>query len=151
MIVDNAIYVDGRRAAEPLLLPRDPRGGPPSGWVGLDRAALAHRGGVLLGGRGVRATPAGRGGRRQGPQWPKLERYDGTLFVVLRPARYVDETETVEFGEVHVFVGEDFVVHGPPGEASELGEGANPAGGRPRATAAGTGGGPLRRHGQGGR
>ena len=38
-------------------------------------------------------------------QRPKLERYDGTLFVVLRPSRYIDKTETVEFGEVHVFVG----------------------------------------------
>ena len=33
-------------------------------------------------------------------QRPKLERYGETLFLVLRPARYVDETETVEFGEV---------------------------------------------------
>ncbi len=32
------------------------------------------------------------------------------LFVVLRPARYVEETETVEFSEAHVFVGEGFVV-----------------------------------------
>ncbi len=43
------------------------------------------------------------------------------LFVVLRPARYVDETETVEFGEVHLFVGEDFVVTVRHGEASGLG------------------------------
>ena len=43
-------------------------------------------------------------------QRPKLERYDDTLFVVLRPARYLDETEEVEFGEVHVFVGPDFVI-----------------------------------------
>lgn len=55
-------------------------------------------------------------------QRPKLERYDGTLFVVLRPARYLDETETVEFGEVHLFVGEDFVVTVRHGEASELGK-----------------------------
>jgi magnesium transporter len=54
-------------------------------------------------------------------QRPKLERYDGTLFVVLRPARYIDKTETVEFGEVHVFVGEGFVVTVRHGEASELG------------------------------
>ena len=38
-------------------------------------------------------------------QRPKLERYGDTLFFVLRPARYIDETETVEFGEVHVFAG----------------------------------------------
>jgi len=43
-------------------------------------------------------------------QRPKLERYGNTLFVVLRPARYVDPTEVVEVGEVHVFIGEDFVI-----------------------------------------
>jgi len=29
---------------------------------------------------------------------------------VLRPARYLDDTETVEFGELHVFTGRNFVV-----------------------------------------
>jgi magnesium transporter len=43
-------------------------------------------------------------------QRPKLERYGDTLFVVLRPARYLDDVEEVEFGELHVFVGRDFVV-----------------------------------------
>lgn len=40
----------------------------------------------------------------------KLERYGSTLFAVLRPARYVDESEEVEFGELHVFIGANFVV-----------------------------------------
>jgi magnesium transporter len=43
-------------------------------------------------------------------QRPKLERYDDTLFVVLRPARYLDAPEQVEFGEIHVFVGPNFVL-----------------------------------------
>ena len=43
-------------------------------------------------------------------QRPKLERYDDVLFTVLRPARYIDEDERVEFGEIHVFTGPDFVV-----------------------------------------
>ncbi|GAB3293737.1 magnesium and cobalt transport protein CorA [Parasphingorhabdus pacifica] len=43
-------------------------------------------------------------------QRPKLERYGETLFVVLRPARYVDTTESIEIGEVHVFVGPDFLI-----------------------------------------
>lgn len=43
-------------------------------------------------------------------QRPKIERYDDVLFVVLRAANYVDETETVEFGELHVFVGPNFVI-----------------------------------------
>ena len=43
-------------------------------------------------------------------QRAKLERYGATLFCVLRPARYIDETETVAFDEVHVFAGPHFVI-----------------------------------------
>jgi magnesium transporter len=43
-------------------------------------------------------------------QRPKLERYGEMLFLVLKPARYIDDTETVEFGEVHVFAAPAFVV-----------------------------------------
>lgn len=43
-------------------------------------------------------------------QRPKLDRYDDMLFMVLRPARYVDEQDNVELGEIHVFVGPDFVI-----------------------------------------
>lgn len=40
----------------------------------------------------------------------------------MEPARYLDETEAVGFGETHVFVGEDFVVTVRHGEDSDLGE-----------------------------
>jgi magnesium transporter len=53
-------------------------------------------------------------------QRPKLERYDETLFVVLRAAHYVDATEEVEFGEVHVFVGPDFVITVRHSESPDL-------------------------------
>ena len=53
-------------------------------------------------------------------QRPKLERYGDTLFCVLRPARYIDETETVEFGELHVFAGADFVITVRHGEVAGL-------------------------------
>ncbi|HEY7735738.1 MAG TPA: magnesium and cobalt transport protein CorA, partial [Candidatus Limnocylindrales bacterium] len=43
-------------------------------------------------------------------QRPKLERYGDTLFVVLRAATYLDKQEEVEFGEIHVFVGPNFVL-----------------------------------------
>jgi magnesium transporter len=54
-------------------------------------------------------------------QRPKLERYGDTLFVVLRAARYLDDVEEVEFGEVHVFVGPDFVITVRHSEAPDLG------------------------------
>jgi len=55
-------------------------------------------------------------------QRAKLERYGDTLFCVLRPARYIDEAETVEFGEVHVFAGPQFVITVRHGEAPDLGD-----------------------------
>ncbi|MGH9030827.1 MAG: magnesium/cobalt transporter CorA [Acidimicrobiia bacterium] len=53
-------------------------------------------------------------------QRPKLEMYDESIFVVLKSARYVDEMEVVEFGEIQIFVGDGFVVHVRHGEASPL-------------------------------
>lgn len=43
-------------------------------------------------------------------QRPKLERYDGSLFVVLRTARMNDETRRIESGETHIFAGDRYLV-----------------------------------------
>jgi magnesium transporter len=53
-------------------------------------------------------------------QRAKLEQYGDTLYLVLRPARYIDETETVEFGELHVFAGPRFVITISHGAVSDL-------------------------------
>jgi len=53
-------------------------------------------------------------------QRPKLERYGETLFVVLRAARYLDHLEEVEFGELHVFIGPDFVITVRHAESPDL-------------------------------
>jgi magnesium transporter len=53
-------------------------------------------------------------------QRPKVERYGDTLFVVLKVAHYVEEKEQVEFGEIHAFVGSDFVITVRYGGADEL-------------------------------
>jgi magnesium transporter len=37
-------------------------------------------------------------------------RYGDSLFVVLKAARYLDEAEKVDFSEIHVLVGKDFIV-----------------------------------------
>ena len=122
MIVDNAIYVDGHRTAEPGTLQetyeavRERHG---VAWIGLYKPTEEEFSSVAnefdLHGLAVEdATEA--------HQRPKLERYGGTLFVVLKPARYLDEEERVEFGEVHAFVGEDFVVTVRHGEAPDLSE-----------------------------
>ena len=52
---------------------------------------------------------------------PKVETYEGGItFVVLRTARYVDEREEVEFGEVSIFVGPGFIITVRQGVASDL-------------------------------
>ena len=64
-------------------------------------------------------------------QRPKFERYGDTLFIVLRPARYVDENETVVFGEIEIFVGPSFVISVRHGDAPDLGHVRRTLEGRP--------------------
>ena len=54
-------------------------------------------------------------------QRPKLEIYEGLLFVVLKTSRYVDPEAVFEFGEVMVFVGHDHVVTVRHGADCDLG------------------------------
>jgi magnesium transporter len=65
----------------------------------------------------------------QAHQRPKLERYDETLFLVLKTVNYVPHDslvlsrEVVETGEIMIFVGGDFVVtvrHGEHGRLSDV-------------------------------
>jgi magnesium transporter len=53
-------------------------------------------------------------------QRPKIEAYGKDLFVVLKTARYIDESETVEFAEIQLFVGDSYVVTVRHGEGSSL-------------------------------
>ena len=53
-------------------------------------------------------------------QRPKLEIYDDTLLLVLKPARYYDRTDDIELGEILIFAGDGFVVVVRHGEATEL-------------------------------
>jgi magnesium transporter len=43
-------------------------------------------------------------------QRPKLERYPGVTFAVIKPVWYVDTDEVVEVGELAIFLGESFVI-----------------------------------------
>jgi magnesium transporter len=56
----------------------------------------------------------------QAHQRPKFERYGDTLFVVLKAARYVDELEEVDFGELHLFLGRNFVITVRHAESPDL-------------------------------
>jgi magnesium transporter len=119
-LVDNAVYVNGHRSADPTSLEetyeilRERHG---LAWIGLYRPDADEIRSVAnefnLHGLAVEDAVSAH-------QRPKLERYDRTLFVVLRPARYLDATEQVEFGELHVFAGPDFVVTIRHAEAPDL-------------------------------
>jgi magnesium Mg(2+) and cobalt Co(2+) transport protein (corA) len=113
-VVDNAIYVDGRRAVVPDSLDhtfselrRCPDEGHSFCWIGMLRPneqeikAVADE--FSLHSLAVEDTVTAH-------QRPKLERYGDIVFVVLRPTRYVDSVEVVEIGEVHLFLGPDFVI-----------------------------------------
>ena len=53
-------------------------------------------------------------------QRPKLERYEDSLFLILKTLWYVDEEDAVETGEINLFIGRDFIVSVRHGEGSEL-------------------------------
>jgi magnesium transporter len=55
-------------------------------------------------------------------QRPKLEEYGHSLFFVFKPARYHDDTEEVEFGEILVFMGPGFLITVRHGDTTELRE-----------------------------
>jgi magnesium transporter len=120
MIVDNAIYVDGRRTEEPGSLQetyeavRQRRG---VAWIGLYKPTEEEFASVV---REFGLHPLAVEDPSKAPLRTKLERYDGTLFLALKAARYLDESDTVEFGEVDAFVGEHFVVTVLRGEPAAL-------------------------------
>ena len=55
-------------------------------------------------------------------QRPKLEVYDGVVFVVLKPVRYVDHEEVVDVTEIALFLGLNFVVTVRHGHSDVLGQ-----------------------------
>jgi len=55
-------------------------------------------------------------------QRPKLETYGETLFIVLKPARYIDSQEIVTLTEIMLFLGDGFLISVRHGESSILGD-----------------------------
>ncbi|MGB3328999.1 MAG: magnesium/cobalt transporter CorA [Thermomicrobiales bacterium] len=120
MIVDSAVYIDGKRMAQtpPIAdvyeVCQDLGG---IAWIGLYKPTEAE---FKLIADEFDLHELAIEDAVQAHQRPKLERYGNTLFVVLSAARYDDKSETVEFAELHVFVGPDFVITIRHGDGSEL-------------------------------
>jgi magnesium transporter len=113
MIVDCAHYKDGRRQSEGKMDPSEAasicrNGGNGFVWLGMFEPSPEELAGVqkTFGLHELAVEDAQSFHLR-----PKVETYEGGVtFVVLRTARYVDETEEVEFGEVSIFVGPGFII-----------------------------------------
>jgi magnesium transporter len=121
VIVDCAHYRDGRRQNEGKL-PLDVAASCVVGdgdfvWLGLFEPTVEelHDVGERFGLHELALEDAYRAHQR-----PKLEDYDDSYFVVLRPARYDDDREEVEFGEIMLFLSSTYVIAVRHGEASGL-------------------------------
>ena len=110
-MVDAGVYVAGRRVGSPKTVAETTqvlRSTPEAlAWIGLFRPTDAQFRPVAeeFGLHELAVEDAIVAHQR-----PKLERYGDTLFVVLRAASYLDTEEEVEFGEIHIFVGPNFVL-----------------------------------------
>jgi magnesium transporter len=121
VIVDCAVYVKGRRRPGDLQLDdalEAARADPHNFvWIGLHAPTDAEFSAVtdefLL-------HPLAVEDAIHAHQRPKLEVYDDTLFVVAKTARYDDPSESIEFAEIQIFAGRNFVVSVRHGEASAL-------------------------------
>jgi magnesium transporter len=122
MIVDLAVYDEGRRRpgvlaiADALEAASDPGS---FTWIGLHHPTQSEFDSVRheFGLHELAVEDAVKAHQR-----PKLEVYGTDIFVVLKTARYLDVEETVEFAEIQLFVGRDYVVAVRHGEASALAE-----------------------------
>jgi magnesium transporter len=127
VVVDCAVYVDGRRQA-PVAPEHALRAAAGLGgfvWLGLyeptedELTAISERYGL---------HPLAVEDAVYAHQRPKLEHYDDALFMVLKTARYVEHeqltatSEVVDTGEVMVFLGANYVITVRHGEHSGLTE-----------------------------
>jgi magnesium transporter len=111
LLVDCAHYKDGsRQNDQPLSLDEAAQRRNGDGgfvWLGLEDPSPDE-----LTAAAVRfdLPPLAVEDAMQAHQRPKVEDYEDGYFLVLHTACYDDEREVVQFGEVHVFTGPDYVV-----------------------------------------
>ncbi|MFF4330893.1 magnesium/cobalt transporter CorA [Streptomyces sp. NPDC001591] len=121
MIVDCAMYRDGRRSEAPGdlsdALAQARAVGGAFLWIGMHEpteeefAHVSHEFGL----HSLAVEDALTAHQR-----PKLEVYDDSLFVVLKPVMYDDDADKVTTGELMLFIGDSFVVTVRHGEGAAL-------------------------------
>ena len=123
MIIDCAVYRDGRRLPDvddltAALSSCVSKGG--FVWIGLLEPDHAEFADVA---KHLGLHPLAVEDAIHAHQRPKLETYGDMIFVVLKPARYVDHEEVVQIGQIMMFIGEHYVVsvrHGPVSALTNL-------------------------------
>jgi magnesium transporter len=123
VIVDCAIYRDGRRMERPAdysdALDEARETGDAFLWIGLHEPTEAEFDHVTS---EFALHPLAVEDALHAHQRPKLEVYDDSLFLVLKPVSYDESTGVVSTGELMLFVGDSFVVTVRHGKANPLGE-----------------------------
>ncbi|MEV6961575.1 magnesium/cobalt transporter CorA [Streptomyces sp. NPDC051207] len=120
MIVDCAIYRDGQRAQGPEDLSdalAEARGAGGFVWIGLHEPSETE---FDLVAEEFALHPLAVEDALKAHQRPKLETYEDSLFLVLKPVFYEPQSDTVSTGEVMIFLGDSFVVTVRHGEAGPL-------------------------------
>ncbi|MEU6929923.1 magnesium and cobalt transport protein CorA [Streptomyces sp. NPDC046374] len=121
VIVDSAIYRDGRRTDGPAdlsdALDEARATGDAFLWVGLHEPTEAEFDHVS---REFALHPLAVEDALKAHQRPKLEVYDDSLFAVLKPVVYEPESDRVSTDELMVFIGDSFVVTVRHGEGAPL-------------------------------
>jgi magnesium transporter len=110
VIVDYAVYEGGHRVPDEIALDELQercRVGRGFAWIGLYEPTAEEFEAVTreFGLHRLAVEDAIKAHQR-----PKLEPYGDSLFVVLKTARWDAEADDVRFGEVLVFLGEDFII-----------------------------------------
>ncbi|WP_301129174.1 magnesium/cobalt transporter CorA [Streptomyces cacaoi] len=122
VIVDCALYRGGKRADRPPDFPAALREAREAGdaflWIGLYEPTEAEFARVS---RDFGLHPLAVEDSLRAHQRPKLETYADSLFLVLKPIAYEEETGELSTGELMVFVGDSFVLTVRHGRANPLG------------------------------
>lgn len=125
MIVDCAIYTDGRRETvegdmSDALDKHRVAGDDSFLWIGLLAPTEQEFAQVS---EELELHPLAIEDAVEAHQRPKLERYGDVMFLVLKTLTYDDATAQIETGEINVFVGTDFVItvrHGDHNPLSDV-------------------------------
>ncbi|MGY1581610.1 magnesium/cobalt transporter CorA [Streptomyces sp. MN13] len=120
MIVDCGIYREGHRVEGPSDLSDaldEARAAGGFVWIGLHEPSPEE---FELVTEEFRLHPLAVEDALKAHQRPKLEVYDDSLFLVLKPVVYEPESDAVSSGEVMIFLGDAFVVTVRHGEGAPL-------------------------------